>query len=388
MFGKEGDWMAVWNPWHGCHKISAGCRNCYVYRRDESIGKDASVVVKTSDFDLPIQRDRQHVYRLQPEGGEVYTCMTSDFFLEDADSWRMECWKMIHRRSDLHFTIITKRIHRFLECIPEDWGEGYPNVTICSTCENQDRADYRIPIFLSLPIQHRYLIHEPMLGPIDLRDYLSRGTIERVVCGGESGSNARLCDYDWVLSVREQCRKNGVSFHFKQTGANFRKDGKVYQIPRKLQQPQAAKAAIDYNPEEKEDPPNHDAWLRMDLFQRIQASRFRSSFRLKQKDKEYVRSKGMETIREHANSFLDSRLVPAVIPNDGSQTPMRGHPVFLAQHACACCCRDCLQKWHGIPKGRELTPQEKEKLADILMEWIWRQMNEEHNFLDDLRPET
>ena len=77
--------------------------------------------------------------------------MTSDFFLEEADEWRPECWRMIRERSDLRFAIITKRIHRFMECIPDDWGEGYPNVSVYCTVENQQMADYRLPIYLELP---------------------------------------------------------------------------------------------------------------------------------------------------------------------------------------------------------------------------------------------
>lgn len=114
--------MPTWNPWHGCDKISAGCLNCYVYRRDEEIGKDSSLVTQTSSFDLPLKKNRKGEYKLQPEEGTVYTCMTSDFFLEKADPWRPEIWRMIKARSDLKFYIITKRIERFMNCIPEDWG--------------------------------------------------------------------------------------------------------------------------------------------------------------------------------------------------------------------------------------------------------------------------
>lgn len=236
--------MAIWNPWHGCHKISAGCANCYMYRRDAEFGKDSSVVTKTSTFRLPVQKKRDGTYKLQ-EDGFVYTCMTSDFFVEEADDWRPEAWRMIRERSDLRFFIITKRIDRFPVGLPEDWGEGYENVTICSTCENQQTADARLPIFLSLPMQHRQIIHEPMLEEIHIEQYLASGKIESVVCGGESGDNARLCCYDWILSTREQCIKYNVPFHFKQTGAKFKKDGKIYLIKRSLQMAQAKKANID-----------------------------------------------------------------------------------------------------------------------------------------------
>ena len=109
-------------------------------------------------------------------------------------------------------------------------------------------------------------------------------------------------------------------------------------------------------------------------FIRLKRSAFRSRFRLKTKDIEYIREKGLDTIRSHAEDFIRDRLAPAEIPNDGKQTPMRGHPVFIAQHACACCCRDCLYKWYRIPKGRELTVSEQSQIVDLLMTWIERQI--------------
>lgn len=238
--------MAIWNPWHGCKKISPGCLNCYVYRRDESIGKDASIVTKTGDYNLPLKRNRQKEYKLQASGGTVFTCMTSDFFLEEADEWRPECWRMMKARSDLRFAIITKRIHRFMDCIPEDWGDGYPNVTVYCTVENQEMADFRLPIYINLPIKSRHICHEPMLEAINIEPYLASGKIDYVLCGGESGPKARPCHYEWVLATREQCMKYGVRFHFKQTGAVFVMKGKTYHIERKYQESQAAKAGIDY----------------------------------------------------------------------------------------------------------------------------------------------
>ena len=213
-----------------------------MYRFDTMYGRDSSVVAKTGDFNLPVRRNRAGEYKLSgPE--TVYTCFTSDFFLPEADEWRGEAWQMIRRRTDLRFYIVTKRIDRFPAGLPADWGEGYDNVSICCTVENQDRAEYRLPIFLAAPIKHKSIICEPLLEAINLSPYLTG--IEEVIVGGESGSGSRVCNYDWVLSIREQCRQHGVAFHFKQTGANFVKDGKHYTIPRKLQHAQAQKANID-----------------------------------------------------------------------------------------------------------------------------------------------
>ncbi len=355
--------MPVWNPWHGCRKLSPGCQNCYVYRRDSQFGKDASAVTRTSTFDLPITRNRQGVFKLQTHE-TVYTCMTSDFFLEEADGWRAEAWEIIHARPDLKFAIITKRIGRFHISLPEDWGSGYENVMILCTCEDQQRADERLPVFLDLPIRRREIIAEPLLGPLDLEPYLASGKIESVTCGGESGEAARRCNYDWILDIRCQCVKYGVRFHFKQTGANFCKDGKEYHIERKFQQSQARRAGIDHLCTDSLGP----------LFDRLAQSKFRSRFRLTEQDLKYIQDRGMDAIRAHAEDFIEKRLAPAVIENDGRQTPMRGHPVFPAQHATATCCRGCLSKWHAIPTGRALTQPERAYVIAVIMEWIRRQL--------------
>ena len=115
-------------------------------------------------------------------------------------------------------------------------------------------------------------------------------------------------------------------------------------------------------------------WLQTDLFVRIAASKFRSRFHLGPAERQYVQQKGMDTIRRHAEDFVSARLAPAFIANDGKQTPMRGHPVFIAQHACGCCCRGCLQKWHNIPAGRALTQEQQQYVVEVLMAWIAREM--------------
>ena len=241
--GKRGISVAMWNLWHGCHKLSEGCRNCYVYRTDARHGRDSTVVAKTGDFDLPLRKKRDGSYKL-PAGETVYTCFTSDFFVEDADGWRPQAWEMMRRRGDLNFMMITKRIDRFYECLPRDWGEGYENVMICCTAENQDRANYRLPIYESAPIRHKAIICEPLLCPVNLRPFLGPW-IERVVAGGESGPQARICQYDWILSLRAQCIERGVDFYFKQTGYRFVRDGALYHVARRYQHSQALKAGIN-----------------------------------------------------------------------------------------------------------------------------------------------
>ena len=109
---------------------------------------------------------------------------------------------------------------------------------------------------------------------------------------------------------------------------------------------------------------------------KLSRSKFRASFHLKPKDREYISQKGMDTIRSHACDFIAARLAPAEISNDGKQTPTKGHPVFLAQHATATCCRGCLKKWYKIEPGKPLTPLQQEKIVNLIMAWIEKQLNE------------
>ena len=112
-----------------------------------------------------------------------------------------------------------------------------------------------------------------------------------------------------------------------------------------------------------------------EAFRRLESSKFRSGFHLSSEDKKYIEEKGMDVIRQHAEEFIRKRLAPAVIPNDGKQTPWKGHPVFKAKHACACCCRGCLEKWYKVPKGVELTEEQQKRLSNFLMAWIEKEYN-------------
>lgn len=109
------------------------------------------------------------------------------------------------------------------------------------------------------------------------------------------------------------------------------------------------------------------------LFAALGRSRFRSRFRLGAREAAYLRQRGIETILEHARQFVESRLADAEPANDGKQTPMRNHPVFIAQHATATCCRGCLEKWHGIARGRELTADEIDHIVRVIEVWLRRQ---------------
>ena len=116
-----------------------------------------------------------------------------------------------------------------------------------------------------------------------------------------------------------------------------------------------------------------DEWYKQ-LFERLGNSKFRSSFHLKQKDIDYINEKGLDTIRQHAKDFIAKREAPAYIANDGKQTPMRGHPVFIAQHATATCCRECIRKWHKMQPGKKLSQVQRDYLVDVIMTWIQKEI--------------
>ena len=113
----------------------------------------------------------------------------------------------------------------------------------------------------------------------------------------------------------------------------------------------------------------------MDILARLAKSKFRSRFKLRAKELEYIKDKGLDTIYSHACDFIRDRVAPAEPTNDGKQTPMRGHPVFIAQHATATWCRGCIEKWHKFPKGRELTKSEQEYLVSVIIKWIKKQQH-------------
>lgn len=235
--------MAMWNPWRGCKKCSEGCMHCYIHKGDAKRSINTNDIVKTKDFCKPVEKLKNGSYKLK--SGIVYTCFSTDFLLQEADGWREECWKMIRQRADCTFLFLTKRIERFMACIPEDWGNGYENVVVCCTVENQDNADRKLSVFQTLPIKHKCITAQPLIGPIDLEKYLDH--IELVVVGGESDRDARVFDYDWVLDIREQCIRKHVSFEFRQCGTHFIKDGKQYRLQKKDLCSQARKANINYH---------------------------------------------------------------------------------------------------------------------------------------------
>lgn len=236
----------IWNPWHGCHKYSEGCEHCYMYYLDKQRDRDGSDIYKVkTNFDLPLKKDRSGNYKVK-SGESLRVCMTSDFFLVEADEWRKDVWKMIRERSDVNFYLLTKRAERIQKCLPDDWGDGYENVSLNVTIENQKRADERLAILLSVPAKHKGAMAAPFIGPISIEKYLKSGQIESIFADGENYEGARPLKYEWVKDLYEQCVRNNVPFSFFGIGNEFVKDGHIYHICKAYQHIEALKSGLQY----------------------------------------------------------------------------------------------------------------------------------------------
>lgn len=215
----------IWNPWHGCKKISEGCQNCYMYFLDKQRGQDGAKIFRVkNNFDYPLQKDRFGNYKIR-SGEFLRVCMTSDFFLAEADPWRAEAWEIMRKRNDVIFSLVTKRPKRISICLPDDWNDGWENVWLNVTAENQKRANERIPILLNLPFKHKGVLVAPFIEEVSLEKYLKTGQLENVWCGGENYDGARPLHYSWVKKLSQECRNNDVTFSFFETGNIYIKNG-------------------------------------------------------------------------------------------------------------------------------------------------------------------
>lgn len=221
----------TWNPWRGCHKVSEGCKNCYMYREAARFGRDPNVVIGSSmgTFTSP---------RRWKKPAHVFTCSHSDFFIEEADEWRALAWDIIKETPHLTYQILTKRPENVLERLPKDWRRGWDNVWLGVSAENQIRADERVPVLLNIPARIRFVSAEPLLGPIDCRRWffqrIATGElvhrsrrIHWVITGGESGPEPkrRGADLNWFRSICGQCIEANVPFFHKQHGGWKKIDG-------------------------------------------------------------------------------------------------------------------------------------------------------------------
>ena len=237
----------IWNPWHGCRRKSEGCANCYMFYLDRLHGEDGGRIYRTkAKLRYPLQKNRDGSYKIQ-SGEMIRVCMTSDFFLEEADAWRDDAWSVMAWRPDVIFFLLTKRPERVADHLPKDWGDGWDNIFFNVTAENQKRADERIPILLDLPFKHKGIMCAPFIGPVSIREYLATGQIEQVLCDGENYEGARPCHFEWVKHLRQECVDADVRFTFCSTGRQFVKDGKTYHLESAhLRSEQAYKSGMNY----------------------------------------------------------------------------------------------------------------------------------------------
>ena len=209
-----------WNPWHGCKKVSPGCKNCFVFKMDQRYGRDTTVIAKgKTTYEL---KDKDC-----PPGSLIKLCFSSDFFIEEADEWREGCWDFIRGRKDCIFVTTTKRPERIKECLPPDWGEGWEHFHLSISIENQEMADKRLPYFLDAPLKHREVFCSPLIAPMSLGKYLDTGLIKCVNVGGEMApyADVRPIRYEWVEALYLEAKKRGIEFYFHQCGSAFYKDG-------------------------------------------------------------------------------------------------------------------------------------------------------------------
>lgn len=217
------------NFWSGCFKVSRGCKFCYMYRMKARYGKDGAIITRANDalFYEPLKWKKSST---------VFTCSMSDFFLKEADKWRADAWRVIKDTPHLTWIILTKRVERIKQCLPPDWGKGYPNVWLGVSVENQRTADHRIPLLYEIPAAIRCLSVEPILGPIDLAPFLNVHIptpvdkwvypIHWVIVGGESGNDNgdyihRPAKLDWFRDIIAACREFETPVFVKQLGTHL-----------------------------------------------------------------------------------------------------------------------------------------------------------------------
>ncbi len=173
----------TWNPWQGCHKVSAGCRSCYMFREKTRYGQDPNTVVRSAPGTFNAPNSRSLKWR---ERGLVFTCSWSDWFIEEADPWRDEAWAVIRSRPDLTFQILTKRVDRILDHLPADWEGGYRNVWIGASMGTLEEAQ-KLSQLAEVPAVVRFISAEPLLELVPFRDIPGRDRIHWAIFGGESG---------------------------------------------------------------------------------------------------------------------------------------------------------------------------------------------------------
>lgn len=223
---------ATWNPWHGCRKVSQGCKYCYMFRDKERWKQDPTVVMRSkANFNDPLkwQIDLGDWAPLNAPkstafpGMKIFTCSWSDFFIEEADAWRPEAWAIIKATPEFTYQILTKRPERIAEHLPEDWGSGYQNVWLGVSAESHEMMEKRWPILFHVPAVIRFVSAEPLIDAIDLDTIVHAASIDWIIVGGESGNEQgkyqyRECDINWIGQIARQANYYGIRVWVKQTG--------------------------------------------------------------------------------------------------------------------------------------------------------------------------
>lgn len=225
----------TWNPWRGCTRVSSGCANCYMFAAQRRWGRDPSVVTRTTKSVWDTPRKWQRDARAAGQTRRVFACSWSDWFHADADSWRPEAWERIKSTPDLIYMILTKRADRIADHLPPSWGDGWPNVWLGVTCEDQSQS-HRVESLSRVPAVVRFVSYEPAIGPLSLD--LQRLGVSWVIYGGESGPGYRPegepgDPKQWARSMRDQCHAAGVAYFHKQSAATHTErgvelDGEIY----------------------------------------------------------------------------------------------------------------------------------------------------------------
>lgn len=205
---------ATHNFWFGCTKVSAGCHNCYAERDMKRYGRNFNVLTRAKGFDKPLQ---------WKEPLKIFINSWSDFFHEDVPlQWLDDAWEIIRQSPQHTFMLLTKRSTAIRHSLPDDWGDGWPNVWLGVSVENEDNI-WRIVALEEVPAKIKFVSAEPLLGPLDVYTYSP--TIDWIITGGESGSNARPMNLDWARDIRDQCQKSGMKYFHKQHGGSKKING-------------------------------------------------------------------------------------------------------------------------------------------------------------------
>lgn len=214
---------STWNPWQGCKKVSAGCKNCYMFRDMKRYGKDGSKVFRSAKatFNLPLSGKIE-------SGARIFTCSWSDFFIKDADAWRAEAWEIIKKTPQYFYIILTKRPENIASRLPADWGpNGYPNVGLLISAENQAAYSERWPILSDIPAALRGISAEPLLSPFSFREGIGMGVKipDWIITGGESGPGCRVMAPDDFALMGSRIRTMRIPHFHKQNGGTKKVDG-------------------------------------------------------------------------------------------------------------------------------------------------------------------